>query len=78
MDDPERAIVERLMADPTPSDALIKEVIDVVRRNGGVDVARERAIALTTEAEAELELLAPGDARDALRDCLAYVVDRRS
>ncbi len=78
MDDTERTIVERLMADPTPSDALVNEVIDVVRRNGGVDVARERAVALTTEAEAELELLAPGDARDSLRDCLAYVVDRRS
>ena len=33
---------------------------------------------LAQQAEAELEILAPSAARDALRDSIAYAVERRS
>jgi hypothetical protein len=49
-----------------------------VRRNGGVEVARQRAMELTGQAEAQLDHVPGGASRDALCDCLAYVVDRRS
>jgi octaprenyl-diphosphate synthase len=74
----ERAQVERLMAEPEPADDLIAEVIASVRRVGGVDLARERAQGLALVAERELDGVAESPARQALRGCLAYAVDRRS
>jgi octaprenyl-diphosphate synthase len=73
-----RRLVEQLMAAPDPSDDLIGAVSEVVRHAGGVDIARTRAVQLTQEAETELDIVPAGPARDALTDCLAYVVDRRS
>ncbi len=74
----ERGLVGELMAAPDPADELIAAVADSVRRNGGVEVARQRAVELTGLAEAQLDPVPAGAARDALCDCLAYVVDRRS
>ncbi len=74
----ERAQVERLMAEPEPADDLIAEVIASVRRVGGADLARERAQGLALVAERELDGVAESPARQALRGCLAYAVDRRS
>lgn len=74
----ERVVVERLMADPSPGDDLVAEVIESVRMHGGVESARQRALELAAEAEAELDLLTDSPARDSLRDCLTYVVERRS
>ena len=70
--------VERLMAEPVPSDDLIADVISTVRRVGGVELAREKALRLSLCAEQELEGVPDTPARQALRDCLAYAVDRRS
>ena len=70
--------VERLMAEPVPSDDLIADVISTVRRVGGVELAREKALRLSLFAEQELEGVPDTPARQALRDCLAYAVDRRS
>jgi octaprenyl-diphosphate synthase len=74
----ELAQVERLMTDPEPSDELVSEVIGVVRRVGGVEVARERAQELALLAERELEGIPESPAREALRGGLAHAVDRRS
>jgi octaprenyl-diphosphate synthase len=74
----EKEIVERLMADPAPSDDLVAEVVAVVERRQGVTQARARAHQLALEAEAELRQLPESPAREGLRDCLAYAVDRRS
>jgi len=74
----ERQVVESLMTDSNPSDELVGEVIDIVCANGGVDAARARASQLADEAAAELAGVPESPAREALRDCLTYVVDRRS
>ena len=66
------------MADAPPTDDLIESVVDVVETWGGLASARERAQQLTLQAEAELDALPPGEALDALRDCLVYAVERRS
>ena len=70
--------VEHLMAEAEPSDDLIADVIGTVLRVGGVELAREKALRLSLQAESELDGLPEGPARQALRDCLAHAVDRRS
>ncbi len=77
MDREERGQVERLMADKTPPDELIRSVSCVVEARGGIDAGRERAERFALLAEAELDSLPPGTARDSLRDCVAYSVERR-
>ena len=74
----ERALVERLMRDANPSDSMIESVIAVVDAREGLAAAKERAQQLALEAEAELDAVQPGAARDALRDCLVYAIERRS
>jgi geranylgeranyl pyrophosphate synthase len=66
------------MRDPAPPDELIAPVIEAVEARGGVAAARERAQHLALQADGELEAVPPGPARDALRDCLAYAIERRS
>lgn len=78
MDPDERGLVEALMADPEPSDELIGAVVQVVARRGGIEAARRRAHAFQEAAEAELDRLPATRAREALRDCLIYAVDRQS
>ena len=78
MTDAERAAVAALMDDPEPSDGLIAEVVAHVRRRGGIDTAREHAREAARLAASELEGLPGSDARDALHDCISYVVERRS
>jgi octaprenyl-diphosphate synthase len=77
MNDGERQTVGRLLHSPEPSDDQIAEVIAAVARAGGLDYARERALRLAQAAEAELDLLPPTTARDALRASITYVIDRR-
>ncbi len=74
----ERQVVERLMGDPTPPDDLIDSVIAVVEARGGLAAAHERAQQFSLQAEAELDAIQAGPARDALRDCLVYAIERRS
>ncbi len=74
---PERGEVETLMRTAEPSDGQIRAVVAAVAEAGGLDYARERALRLAQQADAELDQLAPSAARDALRDSIAYVVDRR-
>jgi len=73
----ERRRVQELMSDPSPDDRLIAEVIRHVESRGGIDAGRRRAHELSLRAEAELEALPPSRARDALKDGLAYAIERR-
>jgi octaprenyl-diphosphate synthase len=74
----DRRLVAELMGTPEPSDALVAEVIRRVAGAGGLDYARRRALELAQQAEAELEVLPASPARDALRDSIAYAVERRN
>jgi octaprenyl-diphosphate synthase len=73
----ERREVERLMSTSEPADTQIQAVIAAVAEAGGLDYARERALHLAGQADAELEELPDSPARDALRASITYVVDRR-
>jgi octaprenyl-diphosphate synthase len=74
----DRRGVQELMAAAEPSDALVTDVIKSVAAAGGLDYARRRALEFAQRAEAELDVLPPSAARDALRDSIAYAVERRS
>ncbi len=74
----QRAEVERLMENPEPDPAEITAVVESVTALGGLRDARARAQACCMEGEAALEAIRPGPARDTLRACLTYVLERRS
>jgi octaprenyl-diphosphate synthase len=74
----ERRVVARLMDTAEPSDELVAEVIRLVEGAGGLETARQRALDLAQQAEAELDVLPPSAARDALQGSIAYAVERRS
>ncbi len=78
MDAQERDVVTALMADPAPSEELVAEVVRIVGERGGMAAAEERAQEFAALADGELERLPESRARDALRDCITYVVERRS
>ena len=73
----ERGAVESLMESPEPTDRQIAAVMDHVERRGGLDAAQRRAQEFALLAEGELESLPDSPARDALRACITYVVERR-
>jgi octaprenyl-diphosphate synthase len=74
----DRRLVGELMTTPEPADALVADVIQRVIAAGGLDYARRRALELAQQADTELDVLPPSPARDALRDSIAYAVERRS
>lgn len=76
MDDAGRRAVERLFADPEPAAAAVDEVVDLVRRYGGLDEAREEARAEADRARGWLEGLPDGDALSSLELAVDYVVER--
>jgi octaprenyl-diphosphate synthase len=73
-----RRVVADLMESAEPPDDLVVEVIRLVDEAGGLETARQRALELAQQAEAELEELPPSPARDALQGGIAYAVERRS
>ncbi len=77
MADPARQRVEALFADPTPSDAIIEEVVGIVTEHGGLEYARQRGDLFAQEAEEALASVPPSPVRAALADTLNYVLDRR-
>jgi octaprenyl-diphosphate synthase len=77
-DGPGRRMVAALMEAAEPSDDLVAEVIRQVEAAGGLEAARQRALELAQQAEAELDVLPPSPARDALQGSIAYAVERRS
>jgi octaprenyl-diphosphate synthase len=72
----DRGRVEALMNTAAPTDAQVEEVVRLAEAAGGIAYAQRRALALARSAEAELEGLPPSPARDALRDAIAYAVER--
>jgi octaprenyl-diphosphate synthase len=68
--------LEQFFADPQPSDEGIARVIGIVRENGGLDYAQDRANEYGAQAGAALESLPDGDATRALRHAIAYVTSR--
>jgi octaprenyl-diphosphate synthase len=74
----ERARIDELFAAEAPSDELIADVIEIVKRNGGIEYARGRGGAFASDAERALHVLPEGPVRMALTDAIAYVMDRRS
>ncbi len=77
MGDADRRQVAELLTSPEPTDGQIHEVIAAVAEAGGLDYARQRALRLAHQADGELDLLPPSQAREALRASITYVVDRR-
>jgi len=72
----ERALMEGLMANPTPDDAEISQAIGIVDGRGGMLAARDRALELAQSAEVELDVLPHSNAREALRASITYCVER--
>jgi len=75
---PQRQVVDRLFADPAPSDAHIADVVSIATECGGIDAARAAGHQFALEAEEALAEVSESPARQALADALAYVLDRRS
>jgi len=73
----ERAVVDGLFDNPEPGDADIAPVVELVRKHGGLDYAREQALAYARRAAEALEGLPDGPALQALRDSIVYAVERR-
>lgn len=73
----ERDQVEAFFADPEPADEAIARTVELVRRHGGLEYARSRALDYASRAEETLEPLPPGPALDALRASITYAVERR-
>lgn len=78
MDPDERMAVEVLMRNPLPSDDQIGALIHTVELRGGIAYAHQRAHEFGERAEMQLERLPPSRARDALRDCVVYAIERQS
>jgi octaprenyl-diphosphate synthase len=74
----ERQVVADLMREAEPVEDLIASVIRLVENRGGLETAQDRAAQLARRAEDELIRLPGGVARDALRDCVTYAIERRS
>ena len=74
---PQRRAVEVLMENPEPTEVEIHAVVSAVEAAGGLEYARQRAQEFIMAAEADLEVIPPGVARDTLRASLGYVVERR-
>ena len=73
----ERERVDALFANPEPTDDEIAALIRIVQDRGGLDYARERALAFAHRAAEALDGLPDGPALRALRDSIAYAVERR-
>jgi octaprenyl-diphosphate synthase len=74
----QRAVVNALFASAVPADSEIAEVVQIVTECGGLDYARRKGEEFAQEAEEALAGLPASEARQALADAIAYVLDRRS
>jgi octaprenyl-diphosphate synthase len=75
---PARAEVERFFANPEPDELGIQRIITITAEHGGLEYARAQAVAFGERATEALVSLPSADATDALRDLIAYVIDRRN
>lgn len=73
----DRARVRAFFTRLDPSNDEIDEIVDLVRRAGGLEYAHERAGHFAAQAEAALaEIPEQGEAMDALRAAIVYAVER--
>ena len=72
----ERSVVERLFAESEPDDDTIASVIGIVDERGGLEYARRRGERFADEAAEALSELPDSRATAALRDAIAYVMER--
>jgi octaprenyl-diphosphate synthase len=73
-----RRRVDALFANPDPDDAIIAEVVEIVREEGGLEYARRRGEEFAQEAEEALSSIPESVYRSALAESIGYVMDRRS
>jgi octaprenyl-diphosphate synthase len=73
----EREDVEALFANPEPGDQQIAGVVQLVRRRGGLDYAREKALDYGRRAAEALNGLPDSASLDALRASIVYATERR-
>ncbi len=76
MSRPARALVERLFATDQPEDEQIGAVMEIVAEEGGLEYARRRGEQYATEAEEALDGLPESPATSALRNAVAYAMER--
>lgn len=74
----DRARVDALFTNDTPSDAQVAEVIEIVKDNGGLDYARRRGAIFADQARAALAGLPDTVARQALLESISYVMERHA
>lgn len=72
----DRAVVERLFAESEPDEELIARVIAIVDESGGLEYARHRGERFADGAAEALSDLPESRATAALRDAIAYVMER--
>jgi octaprenyl-diphosphate synthase len=77
MDGDARRRVEEFFADPEPADDGIREIVALTGSYGGIDYARRRAEEFGERAAEALLALPDGEPTAALRDAVAYVIQRR-
>jgi octaprenyl-diphosphate synthase len=73
----ERSRVEAFFGETEVNDAELSAIVDIVRRRGGLDYARARALEYARRAGESLDVLPDGPALDALRHSIVYAVERR-
>ena len=73
-----RSRVDSLFRTDEPDDKLIADVVELVREAGGIEYAHRQGERFAQEAEESLAGLPDTEARSALSDAIAYVLDRRS
>jgi octaprenyl-diphosphate synthase len=78
MSERDRQAVEHFFAGPEPTDEGIGRVAELVRSHGGLEYARNRAEEFGSRAAEVLLELPDGEATDALRTTIAYVIERNN
>jgi octaprenyl-diphosphate synthase len=78
MDDGDRKKVENLFANSDPGDAEVRDVINIVADNGGLDYARERGALFAQQAREALANVPDTVARTALIESISYVMERHA
>ena len=72
-----RARIRRFFTGLDPSDEEIEEIVALVRKAGGLEYARAKAVEFAAEAESALDKIpAEGKAMVALRESICYAIQR--
>ncbi|HVT60803.1 MAG TPA: polyprenyl synthetase family protein [Thermoanaerobaculia bacterium] len=74
----ERLLVETVLAERGFGRVAPQQILDLVRREGTLDEAREMARGYALSAQQELQFFPPGDAREALEFAPDFVLHRSS